>query len=112
MEEDIKNDLAAIAFTHPFFNEIVENTLNYIKQLEEENKELKEAYKSEKTMKNNYVRYYQDLLLKENSIPKSKVKENLKQLEKEYKQDLENNSINAFILKCKIEAIKELLGEE
>ena len=51
MGEDIKNDLAGIAFSHPFFNEIVRNTLNYIEELEK------------------------------NSIPKSTIKENMKKYE-------------------------------
>lgn len=36
MEEDIKNDLAGIAFSHPFFSDIVTGVLNYIKKLEAE----------------------------------------------------------------------------
>lgn len=36
MEEEFKNDLAGIAYSHPFFSGIVENALNYIKELEEE----------------------------------------------------------------------------
>lgn len=84
----------------------VQRLAKYIERLQKENKELKDKYIHEKVAKEEV----EELL--EDSIPKSKVKENLKQLEKEYKQDLESNSIKAFILKCKIEAIKELLGEE
>ena len=40
MGEDIKNDLAGIAITHPFFAAMVTNALNYIEELEKENKEL------------------------------------------------------------------------
>jgi hypothetical protein len=36
MEEEIKNDLSSIAFSHPFFSDIVGNTLNYIERLEKE----------------------------------------------------------------------------
>ena len=54
MEEDIKNDLAGIAFTHPFFSGIVNNTLVYIEQLEERNKELK---KENKELKERYQRW-------------------------------------------------------
>ena len=36
MEEKLKNDLAGIAYSHPFFSGIVENALNYIKELETE----------------------------------------------------------------------------
>lgn len=41
MEEEIKNDLAGIAITHPFFADMVTNALNYIEKLEKENKTLK-----------------------------------------------------------------------
>lgn len=36
MEEDIKDDLASIAFSCPFFSDIIKNSLNYIEQLEKE----------------------------------------------------------------------------
>ena len=44
-------------------------------------------------------------------IPKSKVEEKIEELKQEYKIELEKNSIKAFILKCKIEALEELLQE-
>lgn len=40
MEEEVKNDLASIAFTHPYYRNMVDNTFNYINELEEKNKEL------------------------------------------------------------------------
>ena len=43
--------------------------LNLTKKLQKENEELKEIYRSEKKMKNEYIKLYQDLLLKENVIP-------------------------------------------
>ena len=43
-------------------------------ELKQEIEELIETYKSEKKMKNEYVKLYQDLLLKENVIPVQKVK--------------------------------------
>lgn len=46
-----------------------------------ENEELKEAYKSEKKMKNEYVKLYQDLFLKENVIPIQKIKDIQKEKE-------------------------------
>lgn len=51
--------------------------LNLVDKLQEENEELIEAYKSEKKMKNEYVKLYQDLLLKENVIPVQKVKDKI-----------------------------------
>ena len=52
---------------------------NYFK-LQKENEELKEIYKSEKKMKNEYIKLYQDLLLKENVIPIQKVKDKIEEL--------------------------------
>ena len=52
-----------------------------------ENEELKETYKSEKKMKNEYVKLYQDLLLKENVIPIQKIKD---KIEKEIKHHEKN----------------------
>lgn len=47
-----------------------------------------------------------------NSIPKQIVEKKQNELQKEYKEALEENSIKAFILKCKLEMIKELLEEK
>lgn len=58
--------------------------LNLLEKLQKENEELKETYKSEKKMKNEYVKLYQDLLLKENVIPIQKVKDKIEELQKEY----------------------------
>ena len=44
MEEEIKNDLSSIAFSHPFFSDIVGNTLNYIERLEKERDYYKQRY--------------------------------------------------------------------
>lgn len=54
-----------------------------------------------------------DMLLNyiENSIPKQIVDERQNELQKEYEEALEENSTKAFILKCKLEMIKELLDE-
>lgn len=63
---------------------------------ESKRKEYQETYKSEKKMKNEYVKLYQDLLLKENVIPVQKVKEKISErqfeLQQEYK-DFEDDSI-------------------
>ena len=55
--------------------------LNLTKKLQKENEELKEIYRSEKKMKNEYIKLYQDLLLKENVIPVQKVKEKIEELD-------------------------------
>lgn len=52
--------------------------------------------------------YIQQLETKE-----QKVVDKLEELKKEYKEALETNSINAFILKCQIEILEEIMkGEE
>ncbi len=56
-----------------------------------------------------------DLMIKdvlnyiENSIPKQLVKDRTEELKKEYEEALKENSTKAFILKCQIEILKELL---
>lgn len=45
----------------------------------------------------------------ENSISKEVIKEKKQELEKEYKEYLEENSTKAFILKCQLELINEML---
>ena len=75
---------------------IFEILINLIEKLQKENKEWQEAYKSEKKMKNEYVKLYQDLLLKENVIPIQKVKDKISErqfeLQQEYK-DFEDDAI-------------------
>lgn len=60
----------------------VKIVLNLLEKLQKENEELKEIYISEKNMKNEYVKLYQDLLLKENVIPVQKVKDEIAELQK------------------------------
>ena len=57
----------------------VDVILSDYKRVLKENEELKETYKSEKKMKNEYVKLYQDLLLKENIIPVQKVKDQIEE---------------------------------
>lgn len=45
----------------------------------------------------------------ENSISKEVIKEKKQKLEKEYKECLEENSTKAFILKCQLEILEELV---
>ena len=63
--------------------------LNLVDKLQEENKELIETYKSEKKMKNEYVKLYQDLLLKENVIPIQKVKDIIDRIDYDIKKTKE-----------------------
>lgn len=97
MENSIEEDIARIAklITTKFNNdysidnkdkEALEHILSDYKRVLKENEELKEAYKSEKKMKNEYVKLYQDLLLKENVIPVQKVKDEKEKLDKKYNE--------------------------
>ena len=45
----------------------------------------------------------------ENSISKETIKEKIEEIQNQYKEELEKNSTKAFILKCQIEILKELL---
>lgn len=66
---------------------------DFIEKLQKENEELKEIYRSEKKMKNEYVKLYQDLSLKENLIPVEKVKDKIEEEIKYHEKnilDIEN----------------------
>lgn len=49
------------------------------------------------------------LYIENNYIPVQKVKDKIEELEAQYKIALEENSIKAFILKCQITILQELL---
>ena len=72
---------------------VIDNALEYIDQLESDNYE-------QSNIINNYI---------ENSIPKEVIEEKRNELQKEYEEELDENSTKAFILKCKLEMIRELL---
>lgn len=95
--------------------------LRIIDKLQKEKEELKEAYKSEKKMKNEYVKLYQDLLLKENVISVQKVKDKIEELDiaileceysddddEEYKKAVEKDKV--YLLNQK-RALQELIKE-
>lgn len=58
----------------------MQHILSDYKRVLKENEELKETYKSEKKMKNEYVKLYQNLLLKENVIPIQKIKDKIEEI--------------------------------
>ena len=64
--------------------------------------------------KNEYLKYLYDDCCKclLDTIEKQKVKDKIEELKKEYEIALEENSTKAFILKCKISALEELLEEK
>ena len=120
IEEDIKivgNILHkgyTMSILHPNTNikeceiKAIEHILSDYKRVLKENEELKETYKSEKKMKNEYVKLYQDLLLKENVITVQKVKDKIEEL----KINLVNmQGEELLIYESKIDILQELLGE-
>lgn len=91
-----------------------------VEKLQKENEELKEIYRSEKKMKNEYVKLYQDLLLKENVIPIQKIKDKIEKIlnNKEYRIVFEGNAEfpdDATIINAqkyiKLEKMQELIEE-
>lgn len=74
----------------------IAGVLARIKELEEENKR-----------KDMFVKMAKEVI--ENSILKQKLKDKLEELKKEYIKELENNSTKAFILKCQITIVEEIL---
>ena len=87
--------------------------LNLVDKLQEENEELIEAYKSEKKMKNEYVKLYQDLLLKENVIPVQKVKDKIEVYKKILKICNKAKDINRIkAINERILELQELIDEE
>lgn len=93
--------------TTPVFTEDLETVLKELERLQEENTkiqtEIAEHVYWESTPLNEIIKRY---------IPKDKIREKLEDLEKQYKEALEENSIQAFILKCQIEIFKKLLEEK
>lgn len=77
----------------------IARVLARIKELEEENKR-----------KDMFVKMAKEVI--ENSILKQKLKDKLEELKKEYIKELENNSTKAFILKCQITIVEEILEEK
>lgn len=73
------------------FNKQIEHYKEYIEKLQKENEELKEIYRSEKKMKNEYIKLYQDLLLKENVIPTQNVKDKIEELNRKIDKSIDNS---------------------
>nr|DAX64913.1 MAG TPA: hypothetical protein [Caudoviricetes sp.] len=90
-EKIVGNQRANTTLGYLVFKENLEEKLSDYKRVLKENEELKEIYKSEKKMKNEYVKLYQDLLLKENVIPVQKVKDKIEELQNGPLKINENN---------------------
>lgn len=108
MEEDIKilENLLEEGFEAMCYLEAqaIEHLIKAYKELEEENKRLKPKIDvcnwQEKSCRE---------IIDEKYVPVSLIKEKIEELKQEYKIALEENSIKAFILKCQIQALQELL---
>lgn len=74
--------------------EAIETVLKELKRLQEENRQ---------------QRWQLNSAFEKGFIHKDKIREKEEELEKEYKEALEENSTKAFIVKCQIEILKELL---
>ena len=97
-KENVKNNIENLS-ENRITNRILgyralETLLDLYYKEKEKNKELTEAYKSEKKMKNEYVKLYQDLLLKENVIPVQKVKDIIGRIDYDIKKTKEIISNN------------------
>ncbi len=112
-----KNAVANIVENQQYYilNKQIEKYKECIEKLQKDNEELKEwqeTYKSEKKMKNEYVKLYQDLLLKENVIPVQKVKDKIEKLNDEsHAEELEDimNRKNYTITELVQYVLQELL---
>lgn len=92
--DDFKNEKGEFEEWHRYTTIAeLQSISNVVNELKEANNQLDLDY-----IKNNYIH-------------KDAIKEKLKELKKQYKEALEKNSTKAFILKCKIEGLEELLKE-
>ena len=83
----------------------LEIALNLIEKLQKENEELKNQETTARKINELLVQRYS------NSISVQIVKDNIEELKAQYKIALEENSTKAFILKCQITILQELIEE-
>lgn len=79
------------------------------KESKADSKELEEAIKYLKE-ENELQRWQLNSAFDNGFIHKDKIRKKLKELQKQYEEALEENSKKAFILKCQIEILEEVLG--
>ena len=89
--------------------EAMQTVLNMLKEKDKRIKELEEEKKNRVDFQKKYIEVTNLYL---NSISKQKIKDKIEELKKEYKIALEENSTKAFILKCKINVLEEILEEK
>ena len=92
-------------FEGAIYLQALEKLTNLIKKLQKENEELKNQEATARRINELSVQRYS------NSIPVQKVKDNIEKLKAQYKTALEKNSTEAFILKCQITILQELIKE-
>lgn len=90
----------------------IETVLQELKKLQEENEDLKLEKRSRMLGIYGEMEVHEVInkTLQEDYLAKDKIREKLEELNKEYKVALKENSIKAFILKCQIEILEELLN--
>ena len=76
-----------------------------VEKLQKENEELKNQEATARKINELLVQRYSNL------IPIQKVKDKIEELKSQYKTALEENSTEAFILKCQITILQELIEE-
>ena len=123
IEEDIEkikqlNNLLKFFRTHGWIpnmsreintNGTIEAIENILSEREQDKKRIEELEEKNKHLKYVYDDCCKCLL---DTIEKQKVKDKIEELKKEYEIALEENSTKAFILKCKISALEELLEDK
>lgn len=98
-------DFDNIDYLIPQLGQAIENILA-------KNKELKECLEVTSQYLDNIAYDQITYAIKDLMIRKTLIKEKIEELKQEYKIALEENSTKAFILKCQINILDELLGEE
>ena len=87
------------------YQETYKDVREELRELRKENEELKNQEATARRINELLVQRYS------NSIPVQKVKDNIEKLKAQYKTALEKNSTEAFILKCQITILQELIKE-
>lgn len=86
------------------------NIRYYEEQVEYINKIDSDYYDEEKDLYLKRIEIFKNTLnYIENSISKEVIEKKIKKLESQYKEALEENSIQVFILKCQIEIFKRII---
>lgn len=125
-ENSIEEDITRVKQRIEDVKEYIEYGLSYSEYLDLENSfdnilsEYKRVLKENEELNLKYYMLYagkienlkaQEVKIKSQVIPVQKVKDNIEKLKAQYKTALEKNSTEAFILKCQITILQELIEE-